>query len=527
MGTRDSGFGDSSTQGPVTPVLGMLALGTWAPGTLLPRMPALGTGGPSTWEPGTPVPGRGDVHRHRAPWGPGTPAPGAVGTPAGEARAHRYRAQGTPAHEDLAPRRTGPGHSGTEDTGTARAGDVALETLPAPVPPPLPALPGAGGLAAAAPCRQRRRKHVVGRARKGRGLPVRAPGGRRPCGPRGRHRAAAPLRLPSCRGGPEAGASAGRGPHSWTSRSSAAPRGPARRRPASRLPGRRRRLLPAAAAPGPAVSAGERRRGALPAPGSRGSLRCRWRPSVPPLPPGRSSGGPGAKLGLPPRAVRVCSPRHPAPPPPPSSVPPCRGRVSALSPPAFTNPWLSLLAPGRLRGRAPSFCDESLFGAKPEGPAWAAPWMRKEDVAKLHTLLWSPPPAPRNQPGLSPRSRETPLRAVHPRAPGSAGAAGAEAGSAGEPCLWKRPGSDLGSEGRGAPVRGRSQSLSRLNTSSGRVRLASGNAKTERCETQSPLAAPATPRGPLMRGRSKSISGPSLAMNSKAVGGCKPRPPWK
>ncbi|NXE72112.1 RITA1 protein, partial [Cochlearius cochlearius] len=179
----------------------------------------------------------------------------------------------------------------------------------------------------------------------------------------------------------------------------------------------------------------------------------------------------------------------------------------------------------RLRGRAPSFCDETLFGAQPEGPAWAAPWMRKEDVAKLHPLLWSPPPAPRNQPGLSPRARETPLRAVHPRAPASA--AGAEPGSEGEACLGERPGSDLGSEGRGAPGRGRSQSLSRLNASSGRVRLASGNTETERCKIQSPATAPATPRGPLTRGRSKSISGPSLAMNSKAVGGCKPRPPWK
>ncbi|XP_075625955.1 RBPJ-interacting and tubulin-associated protein 1 [Balearica regulorum gibbericeps] len=207
------------------------------------------------------------------------------------------------------------------------------------------------------------------------------------------------------------------------------------------------------------------------------------------------------------------------------------------APPGFAPPWAAAAAPGgggprprskcRLRSHTPSFCDESLFGAKPEGPAWAAPWMRKEDIAKLHPLLWSPPPAPRNQPGVSPRSRETPLRAVHPRAPASPATAGIEAGRKGKSCVWKRPESDLGSEGQGAPSRRRSQSLSRLNTPSDRLCLASDNPRTERCKNQSPPTAPATPRGPLMRSRSKSVSGPSLAGSSTAAGGCKPRPPWK
>ncbi|NXJ97059.1 RITA1 protein, partial [Corythaixoides concolor] len=181
----------------------------------------------------------------------------------------------------------------------------------------------------------------------------------------------------------------------------------------------------------------------------------------------------------------------------------------------------------RLRSHTPSFCDESLFGAKPEGPAWAATWMRKEDVAKLHPLLWSPPPAPRKQPGLSPRSTETPLRAIHPRAPASPAAVGLEAGCKGKPCVWKRPESNSGSEGRGAPRRERSQSLSRLNTPSDRLCLASDSPKTGRCKNQSPLTAPPTPRGPLMRGRSKSVCGHPLARSSTMVGGCKPRPPWK
>ncbi|XP_059683886.1 RBPJ-interacting and tubulin-associated protein 1 [Gavia stellata] len=207
------------------------------------------------------------------------------------------------------------------------------------------------------------------------------------------------------------------------------------------------------------------------------------------------------------------------------------------APPGFAPPWAAAAAaagggprPGskcRLRSHTPSYCDESLFGAKPEGPAWAAPWMRKEDVAKLHPLLWSPPPAPRNQPSLSPRSRETPLRAVHLRAPASLAAAGFEVGRKSKSCVWKRPESDLGSEGRGAPGRGRSQSLSQLSTPSDRLCLASDNPKTERCKNRSPPTAPVTPQGPLMRGRSKSTSGPSLAMNSKAAASCKPRPPWK
>ncbi|NWI27983.1 RITA1 protein, partial [Sula dactylatra] len=181
----------------------------------------------------------------------------------------------------------------------------------------------------------------------------------------------------------------------------------------------------------------------------------------------------------------------------------------------------------RVRSRAPSYCDESLFGAKPQGPAWAALWMRKEDVAKLHPLLWSPPPGPRNQPGLCPRFREVPVRAVHPQVPASPAAAGFEARPKGESCLWKCPNSDLGSKGRGPPGRGRSQSLSRLNISSDGLCLASHSTTRERGKNQRALTAPATPQSPLMRHRSKSMSGPFLAMSSKAAGGCKSRPPWK
>ncbi|NXD82529.1 RITA1 protein, partial [Halcyon senegalensis] len=202
------------------------------------------------------------------------------------------------------------------------------------------------------------------------------------------------------------------------------------------------------------------------------------------------------------------------------------------APPGFAPPWAAAAAPGggprprskyRLRSHTPSFCDESLFGAKRQGPAWAAPWMGKEDVAKLQPLLWSPPPAPRNQPSPSPRSRETPLRGVHPLPPPPSSGVG----SKDESCTWKCPESDVFSKGRGAPGRGRCQSLSRLNTPSDGPRRALDNLKTERGKNQSSPAAPTTPRVPLMRGRSKSVSGPPLAGSSMAVGGCKPRPPWK
>ncbi|KAB0401853.1 hypothetical protein E2I00_010834, partial [Balaenoptera physalus] len=69
----------------------------------------------------------------------------------------------------------------------------------------------------------------------------------------------------------------------------------------------------------------------------------------------------------------------------------------------------------RLIGHTPSYCDESLFGSRPEGAGWEAPWMAKGDAAKLHALFWTPPATPRDS--HSPRPRETPVRAIHPAGP--------------------------------------------------------------------------------------------------------------
>ncbi|XP_041345056.1 RBPJ-interacting and tubulin-associated protein 1, partial [Pyrgilauda ruficollis] len=203
-------------------------------------------------------------------------------------------------------------------------------------------------------------------------------------------------------------------------------------------------------------------------------------------------------------------------------------------PPAFPPPWAAPAAPSaggsrpgsqcRSRSHAPSFCDESLFGAKPQGPAWAAPRMRKEDVAKLHSLLWSPPPAPRSQPGLSPRCRGTPLRAVPPPAP--APPAAAEPCRKESSCGCRHPRSDGSPAGWAAPGRGRSQSVSRLSTPPDRIHLSS-SLGTERWKNQSAPTTPAAPQGPLVRGRSNSVSGSPVPKNAKAAGGCTARPPWK
>ncbi|NXL67203.1 RITA1 protein, partial [Chordeiles acutipennis] len=196
------------------------------------------------------------------------------------------------------------------------------------------------------------------------------------------------------------------------------------------------------------------------------------------------------------------------------------------APPAFAPPWAAPAPPGggggsrpgskcRWRSHTPSFCDESLFGASPGGPTRAAAGLRKEDVAKLHTLLWSPPPAPQHRHGLSPRStgHGEPWRAGHPPTPATPGP---EVAREGQPCAWQCPERQPGPPGRGAPGRGCSRAL--------HTGLCLGS---EPCENQSPPTAPAAPRGPLPRARSRSMSRCPLAACSKAAGGCAARPPWK
>ncbi|XP_021268843.1 RBPJ-interacting and tubulin-associated protein 1 [Numida meleagris] len=183
----------------------------------------------------------------------------------------------------------------------------------------------------------------------------------------------------------------------------------------------------------------------------------------------------------------------------------------------------------RLRSRTPSYCDESLFGTRPGQPAWALR-MGRADVAKLHSLLWSPPPAPRCEPGLPSSSRCTLLPAGRPPDLAERAAAGSGATRRGRSCVCEHLEGCSDAGVRAAPPRGcsrslgRSQSLSRLNASSDRPRLASGNARAERRENQgSPAASTAPPKWT----RSKNVCGPPSAGNSLAGCGCKAKPPWR
>uniref|UniRef100_A0A674H7Z2 RBPJ-interacting and tubulin-associated protein 1 n=1 Tax=Taeniopygia guttata TaxID=59729 RepID=A0A674H7Z2_TAEGU len=241
-------------------------------------------------------------------------------------------------------------------------------------------------------------------------------------------------------------------------------------------------------------------------PAALGGPRGRRLPARQPVQVSRARAAPAAARGsglAPPRCPRAAGSR--------SLTPPDNPRCN---PPLFLR-----LCPPRSRSHAPSFCDESLFGAKPPGPARAAPRIRKEDVAKLHSLLWSPPPAPQNQPGLSPHRRGTPLRAVHPPA-------SSEPGHEEKSCGWRHPGSHACSKGCGAPARARSQSVSRLSTPPDRTHLSS-NLGSERWKNRSTPTTPAAPQGSLVRGRSNSVSGSPVPKNAKAAGGCTARPPWK
>ncbi|NXU53747.1 RITA1 protein, partial [Turnix velox] len=189
--------------------------------------------------------------------------------------------------------------------------------------------------------------------------------------------------------------------------------------------------------------------------------------------------------------------------------------------PGFAPPWTVTAGPGS-GSHTPSFCDESLFGAP--GRNRAVPRLKKEDVAKLHALLWSPPPAPRPLPGLAPLPKGTPLRALRSPAAASPTAAFSEGVPTGQSRYRRRPESGSRSQGWAAPARARSQSVS--GPSDG-LRLASEPPGTERCDHRSSASAPATPRAPLLRGRSKSLSRSPLARSSAAAGGCGARPPWK
>lgn len=169
----------------------------------------------------------------------------------------------------------------------------------------------------------------------------------------------------------------------------------------------------------------------------------------------------------------------------------------------------------RLISHTPSYCDESLFGSRPKGTSWEAPWMAKGDAAKLQALFWTPPATPRGN--HSPRPRETPVRAVHPAGPSKT-----------EPRVG--PGSRRlsmdGFDSPHPPRQERSHSLTRLNVpSTGRPPTSPLHANGAR--DPRPLLSGVTFQSPplIPRAHSVSVSVPVIPQRGRVTQ--KPKPPWK
>ncbi|XP_068937755.1 RBPJ-interacting and tubulin-associated protein 1 [Petaurus breviceps papuanus] len=170
----------------------------------------------------------------------------------------------------------------------------------------------------------------------------------------------------------------------------------------------------------------------------------------------------------------------------------------------------------RLIRRTPSYCDETLFGSQEEGPTWEAPWMKKEDAAKLRPLLWTPPSVP--WASRSPRPKETPLRAIHP-------VASSEPKNRSKSDIWQRPLD--GPNSPGSLKRGCSRSLTHLNASPVGHSLATSPSHQRgqrQARTQTPSV---TFQSPLVTPRAHSISLSEPATPRKYLATPKPKPPWK
>lgn len=168
----------------------------------------------------------------------------------------------------------------------------------------------------------------------------------------------------------------------------------------------------------------------------------------------------------------------------------------------------------RLISHTPSYCDESLFGSRPVGTRWEAPWMVKGGASKLHTLFWTPPATPRDHPS---HPRETPERTIHPSAPMKT-----------EP----REGSEAekvckgGLDSPRSLRRERAHSLTHLNApSTGRPLTHGPHTSGPRDPRPSPSGV--TFRSPLVTPRAQLVSA-SVPVTSRRGGATpRPKPPWK
>ncbi|XP_045390733.1 RBPJ-interacting and tubulin-associated protein 1 [Lemur catta] len=169
----------------------------------------------------------------------------------------------------------------------------------------------------------------------------------------------------------------------------------------------------------------------------------------------------------------------------------------------------------RLISHTPSYCDESLFGSRPEGANRESPWMAKGDAAKLRALFWTPPATPRGS--HSPHSRETPLRAVHPAGPSKA-----------EPRV-AADSRKLSVGGLDSPRplrRGRSHSLTHLNVPS-TAHPATSAPHANGPQGPRPSTSGVTFRSPLVTPRAHSVSVLVPATPRRGGATQKPKPPWK
>ncbi|XP_037672544.1 LOW QUALITY PROTEIN: RBPJ-interacting and tubulin-associated protein 1 [Choloepus didactylus] len=188
-------------------------------------------------------------------------------------------------------------------------------------------------------------------------------------------------------------------------------------------------------------------------------------------------------------------------------TPPSRGSTPTLTPRKKSK--------YRLISHTQSYCDESLFGSRPESASWEAPWMARGDAAKLRALFWTPPATPRGS--NLPRPRETPLRAIHP-----AGASKTEPGVAAD--SGKTPVDGLPSP---RPLRrGRSRSLTHLSVPSPDHPPSSAPHTNGPQDPRSPRSG-VTFRNPLVTPRARSASVSVPATPRRGGTSQKQKPPWK
>ncbi|XP_060105025.1 RBPJ-interacting and tubulin-associated protein 1 [Heteronotia binoei] len=177
----------------------------------------------------------------------------------------------------------------------------------------------------------------------------------------------------------------------------------------------------------------------------------------------------------------------------------------------------------RLKSRTPSYCDETLFGTKSGGQDGSVLWM-KEDTAKLHPLLWTPPSTSGNHPSLLSCQKEKPLKVIHRETPGSQQTEAFEAQYR-EHSFWKD--SENNSHENNQDVLGWTgyQPIHRVYSASETFQPPKTDSRINRQQDcHLPDASVASPRS---RPRSKGVSRSSSARLSRAASSCKPRPPWK